>query len=194
MIVPASAANPVSCWTSCGGLNEIGLTGAGSGGVMAAATALAGSGSTWGLRLRTLDSTVAVGRGSALAGAATLAGWLDRFESCETLVGRVFAGSASTPGESVVAEPSSGTTSGGVSGVGGVWDAVVPTGVLCGGPIGSECVVSVAVEAVVGSVVAVGFGVVVFGIVLDVSPVLGGSDSSGLGGSTFAGFSTSAGG
>jgi hypothetical protein len=141
-----------------------------------------------------LDSTVAVDRGSALAGAATLAGWLGRFESCETLVGRVFAGSASTPDESVVAEPSSGTKTGGVSGVGGVSDAVVPTGVLCGGRIVSVCAVSVAVAAAVGSAVAVGFGVLVFGVVIDVSPVLGGSDPSGLGGSTFAGFSTSAGG
>jgi hypothetical protein len=70
---------------------------------------------------------------------------------------------------------------------------LVPTGVLCGGLIVSVCVVSVAVAAV-GSVVAVGFEVLVFGVVIDVSPVLGGPDSSASGGSTFAGFSTSAGG
>jgi ABC-type multidrug transport system permease subunit len=110
------------------------------------------------------------------------------------LVGRAFAGSTSTPGESVVAKSSSGTTSGGVWGVGGVSEAVVPTGVLCGGLIVSVGVVSVAVAAAVGSVVAVGFGVLVFGVVIEVSVVLGGPNSSGLGGSTFAGFSTSAGG
>jgi hypothetical protein len=62
-----------------------------------------------------------------------------------------------------------------------------------GGLIVSVCVGSVAVAAA-GSVVAAGFGVLVFGVVIDVSAELGGPDSSALDGSTFVGFSTAAGG